>query len=1032
MLPCLSDPSGHTRAHQTAQRGRNHAIVTDLATYNGIRNTALQHYFADPVVPGETLFYIPQYDFAPKLFTYVPSKKFAHTYKKSGRRGTKDLVHYEGISGTVEKHRVQTILENCMQNRTKDVMLVEEEAGMGKTKFLSYIKSAADTIGFAVCTARANDAEIYSTPIHTISVLFFQLVTFINQNSKGGGAKGGKSPASWHKSSDPLSDKGAKDARRAKAASKVADHALTDAQHNSFGSLSKLVEKLRLAKERKVSPEPPPQSNVTFSKVAASSSVLLKVREALSRIGENADACLPILNALLPEDVDGYSHQITPTTCINMHNEHDSKVSALSSLLVRLVNGCCELKPLCLIIDDVQWMDSVSWQILTHMARRCNKLVITLACTPLKEFRISALLTMKLMGSVQQLRIKKLAPEHTEQLMMDKYAGMFRKIHPDLLEVVAERSHSLPLLTEVIMAHLVSGDALTVKEGELTSLLPAPQLLSAIPVSLNECILLQYDMLQDKEFQLLLRIASTVGTTFSLEEVSYVFKSTPEPYQLERLRSSIECLDFFGFLHPSRRSEEMSNSSEFAQVYNFANKRIRDLVYNYRVTEKEKRGWHSKLVRFYEARITSSTEIFFVPKICYHISVSHHLDRAATLKRLRYLVMFGKYMILVAQSYYEGRRIWMDILSQLQKHNLNQELDPISIADWYLKASKSFSYGMPKEVNRFKGSEFLHASFPYVNFLWPEGEAQRAKLRRKEYMQLAFRQLYLGLNLAGVSRFVERLRANESNNWFRSFLSLWRERKGKLAWATNLDYDKWVITDLILGHFRFLLFEAGAPLLDQISCAVAALNVAYYDACNVAQVRARLQSFHALYYWYQGQRTLARYFFQRSIGGKAKEGGEDPIILVNTIKFLTLSGEWDAALSRCRPAKLLCHQHGRGCVGMWRCGTIVPPRIDATPSGIGAQAIPIPPHTSTHPRTSTHIHTHAPTRAPTHPPHRLPARLAPVRRAQGLPPHPGWPLCRGPLLPPVPGGGVEAVELQGGLHLLPGGHCPTPHPPRAV
>ncbi|KAJ3091594.1 hypothetical protein HK102_014143 [Quaeritorhiza haematococci] len=304
--------------------------------------------------------------------------------------------------------------------------------------------------------------------------------------------------------------------------------------------------------------------------------------------------------------------------------------------------------PVAIGIDDAQWQDSASWELLMQILDHCPNTFIFVVSRPEAEY--NPLLTRFYKDFEQQAKINKsfidLQPmdlRGTVQMIM-KYFAEFHmsNVQHNIIEKIQERSQGNPFVIEIICKALANSGTLVVNNGMLCLSDHAVADIDAlIPFDQYAAVLAQFDKLSGG-FQKLMKCASVLGQFFSLRDVMAIMAnydnkatttsnasllsvvSTSELYNTaEQCRKE----DIFGFLL-FREGESPSDPI----VLGFRHIMIQQGIYGImEPTQREK--IHFAACSYFESLLNESNQLRIIPLLLYH------LDRMPKYvgRRLKYL-----------------------------------------------------------------------------------------------------------------------------------------------------------------------------------------------------------------------------------------------------------------------------------------------------------------------------------------------------------------------------------------------------------
>ncbi len=260
-------------------------------------------------------------------------------------------------------------------------------------------------------------------------------------------------------------------------------------------------------------------------------------------------ARIPLLNAVL--DLGFPDTDLTASLDPQLHQQ------GLIALLLGLLRAWAVEKPLVLIMEDAQWLDSLSWTLTVEVARAFSNtpeaLLLVVVTRPLGENNVGkeSLSTLKTMPAAETLRLQPLAPADMVTLVADRL-GVTEK---ELPQPVAEQVHKLadgnPFFAEELIFMLRDQNILEVREdenGQMHCVMSENlgETVSMLPDTIQGLILARIDS-QPSERQLVLKTAAVIGNTFSYAPLSYVLQKQTTIND-QGLKPHLEALDALDFI----------------------------------------------------------------------------------------------------------------------------------------------------------------------------------------------------------------------------------------------------------------------------------------------------------------------------------------------------------------------------------------------------------------------------------------------------------------------------------------------------
>ena len=181
----------------------------------------------------------------------------------------------------------------------------------------------------------------------------------------------------------------------------------------------------------------------------------------VGKIGQNDMSAIITSNIKVPSSASQSVRVRTSSAGPANLTEKTTRLEALSELLVRLVNQITvppkaprsnsvrttALFPngIVFAIDDAQWVDPLSWSLISALARRCPRLLFIMAMRPMT--RSNGDVPTRLMSSPEARIVKLggLSQEAVSKLVISMYGDGVQSIQDRLLETIMEKTGGNPL-----------------------------------------------------------------------------------------------------------------------------------------------------------------------------------------------------------------------------------------------------------------------------------------------------------------------------------------------------------------------------------------------------------------------------------------------------------------------------------------------------------------------------------------------------------------------------------------------------------
>ena len=286
----------------------------------------------------------------------------------------------------------------------------------------------------------------------------------------------------------------------------------------------------------------------------------------------------------------------------------------------RIFHHLSQIKPLMLILDDLQWIGDPDWELLTYLIRTLSKGRILFSVT----LRTSTSKSNCSLNQVNLLRrfiptllldLKKLSQTETSNLVM--FALKDPNVPQELLQLIHNQSGGNPFFIRELVTSFQQNQALVMREtGEWSYYIPSQ---ISLPESLHQLISSRLSILSDQARRLL-RIGALCSQQFSLALLSFV--ADISIYELtDILDSAIKA----GILDEVRSSEQ-------SPLLRFSHDTVRQYLLR-ELSESSQTHLHAKMAEFYEMMVKNGNEDA-ISAMAYHFTNSSITSKAreASLK----------------------------------------------------------------------------------------------------------------------------------------------------------------------------------------------------------------------------------------------------------------------------------------------------------------------------------------------------------------------------------------------------------------
>ncbi len=299
--------------------------------------------------------------------------------------------------------------------------------------------------------------------------------------------------------------------------------------------------------------------------------------------------------------------------------------------------------PALVVLDDVQWLDSASWQLLELFVRRSAGALVVTASRPLDAEELPSE-ARRLLGSAvsSDLALGPLSRAETDALVADRLG--VPAISRELGRRVFDRTEGHALFTEQLVLSL-SDQGLIRVDSEGAHFAPGPGGVGDLdfPAGVEAVVTGRVDQL-DPAVQLTLKVASVAGREFARDLIAGIH---PIDSSIPRLDRHLDELEHARLIErvPGRRAE----SHRFRHVI------IRDAAYGLLISAQQ-RQLHRAVAEQLERQVGDVGSEASV--------LAHHWSRAEVDERaIHYLDLAGR-QALGDHANIEARRFLLDALSR--------------------------------------------------------------------------------------------------------------------------------------------------------------------------------------------------------------------------------------------------------------------------------------------------------------------------------------------------------------------------------
>jgi DNA-binding winged helix-turn-helix (wHTH) protein/tetratricopeptide (TPR) repeat protein len=366
------------------------------------------------------------------------------------------------------------------------------------------------------------------------------------------------------------------------------------------------------------------------------------ILEALGRLcrGQPGAAIVRILSAEAPTWLAQFSTLLTREHRERLQRE---TLGATRERMLREIADALESitaeTALLLVLEDLQWVDDSTVDLISALARRRTpaKLMLLATCRPLDAEPPGRSLRALLQDLMGRRLCREIVLTSLSKIEVEEYLGAQSPAShapPGLTELVHRRSEGNPLFIVAALEHMAKRSLLTREDGRWQLRVPLEQIEFEVPDDLRHMIEALLERLSAEE-QNALALASITGASFSATLISHAadidLRSLEDLYeQLSRRHHIVRWV--------GTRSLPDGGATE---CYEFVHALYRQVLYD-RQLPGRRAGFHRQIGERLAAMHAQRIEDV-VPELAYHFEQAadwpraiEYLQRAAEIARRRY------------------------------------------------------------------------------------------------------------------------------------------------------------------------------------------------------------------------------------------------------------------------------------------------------------------------------------------------------------------------------------------------------------
>jgi adenylate cyclase len=315
----------------------------------------------------------------------------------------------------------------------------------------------------------------------------------------------------------------------------------------------------------------------------------------------------PLLGDLLNLDI--------PETGLTRTLEPQYRKSALAAMLADCVRAAAKLDPQLIIIEDVQWIDGISHELLDALSTALSdsRVCFVLTQRPNQEAHTAAAQRQ----NVTTIALKELTHAEAGAAIQAKLAQLYPMrpgaVPPALVEMLMTRTQGNPYFLEELLTYL-HDRGLDPRDGTNLRDIELPNSLHALALSL-------IDQLSERE-RTTLHVASVIGRRFSASWLAAIQTHLGEAQAAQHAQAALDRLQALGVTALDTPAPD--------PAYVFKHAVLHEATYE-SMSYATRSRLHAQLARFLESQIATGR----IPEANLIDTIAHHYGRSDDRDKLR-------------------------------------------------------------------------------------------------------------------------------------------------------------------------------------------------------------------------------------------------------------------------------------------------------------------------------------------------------------------------------------------------------------
>lgn len=281
----------------------------------------------------------------------------------------------------------------------------------------------------------------------------------------------------------------------------------------------------------------------------------------------------------------------------------DARANAMHQLIIERLMQTAAQTPTVLVIEDVHWLDSGSWALLSLAAQRITPLLTVITARPMGMSAPMEFTQIREMTSTRFLSLAPLGNLDIETLLYQRLN--VQKLPIELVNFIRNKAEGHPFYSEELAYALRDSGYIEIKNNEcrITSIAGDLEELN-LPGSLEGVITSRIDKMQPSH-QLTLKVASVIGRVFALKELSAIYPIKSELAELPEYLTNLE-----------RQELTILDTPDPEVSYLFKHIITQEVAYNL-LLYSQRRSLHRAMAEWYESSFMQNIMAYY-PVLAHH------------------------------------------------------------------------------------------------------------------------------------------------------------------------------------------------------------------------------------------------------------------------------------------------------------------------------------------------------------------------------------------------------------------------------